>query len=81
MRIFRLESRVDGEILATIVMASGEESQVTFTTDRRNRISLASPDQPIFDREYLDAADIRAIVSAILAFDSVALHSQDLKPS
>jgi hypothetical protein len=74
MKIERLTSRPDGTIAAVIVMASGEEVEVNFSTAQRGGITVASPDRPIFDREDLDAADVRAVIAAILAFDAVSVH-------
>lgn len=75
MKVQRLESRIDGSVAVVIVMASGEEAEVNFTIDRKFGDSFAIPDQPIFNREYMDAADTRAIITAVIAFNAVAIHS------
>jgi hypothetical protein len=75
MKIERLTSLPDGTIAAAMVMASGKKLDVTFTTAHRGGIAVANPDQAIFEREELDAASVRAIIAAVLAFHSVAAYS------
>jgi hypothetical protein len=59
-------------IAAAIVMANGDRLEVTFSTAQRGGITVANPDTPIFDREDLDAASVRAVTAAVIAFDAVA---------
>lgn len=77
MKIERLTSRPDGTVSAAMLMAGGDQVEVIFTTAQRGGITVASPDQPIFEQEELDAASVRAVVAAVLAFHSVAAHSDD----
>ena len=77
MRIERLTSRPDGAVAATITMASGERVDVLFTTVELGGVTVASPDRPIFEQEELDAADVRAVIAAVVAFHSVAARSGD----
>lgn len=83
MKIVSLTSRSHGRIAAIIKTASGVSIEVTFTTSRSgNGITVANPDQPIFEQEEIDAAGVRAVVAAIVAFSYVAVHSsgQDFDP-
>jgi hypothetical protein len=77
MKIRQLTSRPGGMIAAAIQMDNGEEVEVVFTTERRDDITVANPDQAIFDREALDAASIRAIIAAVIAFGRVAEYSAE----
>ncbi|MBB2923755.1 hypothetical protein [Cellulomonas cellasea] len=77
MKVRKLTSKRDGAILATIRLDSGEILEVVFSTERRDDIVVANPDQALFDREPLDAAGIREIIAAVIAFDRVASRSSD----
>lgn len=77
MKIERLTSRPDGTVAATLKMASGDQVEVIFMTARRGGVTVASPNEPVFEQEELDAASVRAVVSAVLAFHFVAAHSAD----
>lgn len=51
MKIERLTSRPDGTVSAAMLMAGGDQVEVIFTTAQRGGITVASPDQPIFEQE------------------------------
>jgi predicted naringenin-chalcone synthase len=71
-------SRDDGQtVLASVQLRSGEIVMVAFTTSTRDGITVANPDQDIFEREPLDAEDMRAIVAAVVAFARAAAHSHE----
>lgn len=77
MRIESLASQSDGSIVAVIVMANGDQMKVNFCTARQGGITVANPDQPIFEGEDLDVFAVRAIIGAVLAFHAVAAHSRE----
>ena len=77
MKIERLTSRPDGTIVAAMRFATGDDVEVTFTTEDRDGITVANLDQAIFDREELDAAAVRAVIAAVIAFDRVAAYSSE----
>lgn len=72
MRVESLTSGPEGTIAAVILMANGDRVEVNFSTVQQGGITVANPDAPIFDREYLDAASVRAIIRAVIAFGAVA---------
>lgn len=74
MRVESLTSRPDGAIAAVVVMGNGDRIEVNFSTAQRGGITVANPDAPIFDREDLDAAAVRAVTAAVIAFGAVATH-------
>ena len=77
MRIESLTSRPEGTIAAVIVMANGDRIEVNFSTTQRGGITVANPDAPIFDREDLDAAAVRSVTAAVIAFGAVATHPRE----
>jgi hypothetical protein len=80
VKIRRLESGSNGTILATLRLDAGEELQVVFTTSQCAGITVANPDQPIFERENLDAASVREVIAAVTAFARVAVHAASDPP-
>lgn len=72
MRVESLTSQLDGTIAAVIVMADGDRIEVGFSTAQQGGITVANPDAPIFEREDLDAASVRRVIAAVIAFDAVA---------
>lgn len=77
MKIKQLTSRADGTVEAILVRFDGQDVDVRFTTSYAGGVAVANPDKPVFDREPVDAAGVRAIVAAVLAFDLVAANSVD----
>lgn len=77
MKIERLTSRPDGTIAATIVMTAGDHVEANFALAQRGGITVANPDKAIFERDELDAASVRAVVAAVVAFGAVAAHSSE----
>ncbi|KRA39098.1 MULTISPECIES: hypothetical protein [unclassified Nocardioides] len=72
MRVESLTSLPDGTIAAVIVTANGVRIEVGFSTAQQGGITVANPDSPIFEREDLDAASVRELIAAVIAFDRVA---------
>jgi hypothetical protein len=76
VRLLNLSSQEGGEVLATVKLTSGQSVRVTFTTSSTDGITVANPDQDIFDQEPMSAAEVRSIIAAVVAFHRVAAHSQ-----
>lgn len=72
MRFVQLRSAPDGTVESILRLASGEETEVTWTIDGSAGIPVAAPDPCVFDREPMDAAGVRAIVAAVIAFSRVS---------
>lgn len=79
MRIAELSSRPDGSIGAALRFADGEMVHAIFTVTKAGGMLMANPDKPVFERDELDAATVRRVIAAIIAFDEVAEHSDGRK--
>lgn len=80
MRVESLTSQADGTVSAVIVGTDGDRVRVNFSVTRHAGITVANPDVPIFDRSALDAAGVRAVVAAVVAFHRVASQSSASQP-
>jgi hypothetical protein len=67
-----------GVVLSTVELSNGDVVDVTFTTIDANGIIVANPDPEIFTKGPATTAEIRAIVSAVIALDRAAVHGTRL---